>query len=137
MQRDRNSINKTFALTEKSTVVNGVGDMPNQHDVLTGSDSTGRAIAGDMDTTCTNYTSNGDGKGSVMLGHSDRTGGGNSSWNSAHGSRGCSQPIWWLRWCGAAVLASRRTRDPERSTLNFQLHFQIDSLRGDGMGVGS
>ena len=92
VQRDRNSINKTFALTEKSTVVNGVGDMPNQHDILTGSDSTGRAVAGDMDTTCTNYTSNGDGKGSVMLGHSDRTGGGNSSWNSAHGSRGCSQP---------------------------------------------
>ena len=70
VQRDRNSINKTFALTEKSTVVNGVGDMPNQHDILTGSDSTGRAVAGDMDTTCTNYTSNGDGKGSVMLGHS-------------------------------------------------------------------
>src|SRR6202008_4325671 len=63
-----------------------------QHDILTGSDSTGRAVAGDMDTTCSNYTSNGDGKGSVMLGHHDRTGGGNSSWNSAHGSRGCSQP---------------------------------------------
>jgi hypothetical protein len=92
VQRDRNSINKTFALTEKGGVVNGVGDMPNQHDILTGSDSTGRAIAGDMDTTCSNYSSNGDGKGSVMLGHSDRTGGGNSSWNSAHGSRGCSQP---------------------------------------------
>src|SRR6187401_274387 len=92
VQRDRNSINKTFALTEKGTVVNGVGDMPNQHDILTGSDSTGRAIAGDMDTTCKGYSSNGDGKGSVMLGHSDRTGGGNSSWNSAHGSRGCSQP---------------------------------------------
>ena len=92
VQRDRNSINKTFALTEKGGVVNGVGDMPNQHDILTGSDSTGRAIAGDMDTTCSNYTSNADGKGSVMLGHSDRTGGGNSSWNSAHGSRGCSQP---------------------------------------------
>ena len=92
VQRDRNSINKTFALNEKSAVVNGVGDMPNQHDILTGSDSTGRAIAGDMDTTCSNYSSNGDGKGSVMLGHHDRTGGGNSSWNAAHGSRGCSQP---------------------------------------------
>ena len=73
-------------------MVNGVGDMPNQHDILTGSDSTGRAIAGDMDTTCNNYTSNADGQGSVMLGHHDRTGGGNSSWNSTHGSRGCSQP---------------------------------------------
>jgi hypothetical protein len=90
VQRDRNSINKTFALTEKSSVVNGVGDMPNQHDILTGSDSTGRSIAGTMDTTCSNYTSNAE-TGSVMLGHHDRTGGGNSSWNSAHPSRGCSQ----------------------------------------------
>ena len=92
VQRDRNQINKTNALTEKGTGINGVGDMPNQHDILTGSDSLGRAIAGDMDTTCSNYTSNADGRGSVMLGHHDRTGGGNSSWNSAHGSRGCSQP---------------------------------------------
>jgi hypothetical protein len=84
-------MNKTNSLTEKSTPINGVGDTPNQHDILTGSDSLGRAIAGDMDTTCSNYTSNADGRGSVMLGHSDRTGGGNSSWNSAHGSRGCSQ----------------------------------------------
>jgi len=44
-----------------------------------------------MDTTCRNYTSNAD-TGSVMLGHFDRTGGGNTSWNSAHASRGCSQP---------------------------------------------
>ena len=91
VQRDRNSINKNFALNEKSAPVNGVGDMPNQHDILTGSDSHGRAVAGDMDTTCSNYTSNADGKGSVMLGHHDRIGGGNSSWNAAHGSRGCSQ----------------------------------------------
>ena len=61
VQRDRNSINKTYALNEKSAVVNGVGDMPNQHDILTGSDSHGRAVAGDMDTTCKNYTSNADG----------------------------------------------------------------------------
>src|SRR4029450_1003731 len=51
VQRDRNSINKTFALTEKGGVVNGVGDMPNQHDILTGSDSTSRAIDGELDTT--------------------------------------------------------------------------------------
>jgi len=92
VQRDRNQINKTNALTEKGTGINGVGDMPNQHDILTGSDSTGRSIAGTMDTTCGNYTLNTSGSGSVMLGHHDRTGGGNSSWNSAHGSRGCSQP---------------------------------------------
>ena len=74
VQRDRNSINKNFALDEKGGTVNGVGDKPNQHDILTGSDSTGRAVAGDMDTTCGNYASNGDGKGSVMLGHHDRIG---------------------------------------------------------------
>jgi hypothetical protein len=44
-----------------------------------------------MDTTCANYTLNTDGRGSVMVGHHDRTGGGNTSWNAAHGSRGCSQ----------------------------------------------
>jgi len=91
VQRDRNSINKTTALNEKSAQVNGVGDMPNQHDILTGSDSHGRAVAGDTDTTCSNYTSNADGRGSVMLGHHDRIGGGNTSWNSTHASRGCSQ----------------------------------------------
>jgi hypothetical protein len=90
VQRDRNQINKTTALTEKGTQVNGVGDMPNTHDMLTGSDSTGRAIAGTMDTTCGNWTSTA-ATGSAMLGHHDRTGGGNTSWNSAHASRGCSQ----------------------------------------------
>jgi len=100
VERDRNSINKTFALTEKGTVVNGVGDTPNQHDILTGSDSEGRARAGTEDNTCSNYTSNQDppqgtprGQGpGVWLGHVDRTGGGNSSWNATHKSAGCSQP---------------------------------------------
>jgi hypothetical protein len=91
VERDRNAINKLNALNEKGGTVNGVGDMPNQHDILTGSDSHGRAVAGDMDTTCSNYTANTDGQGSVMLGHHDRLGGRNTSWNSAHGSRGCSQ----------------------------------------------
>jgi hypothetical protein len=91
VQRDRNAINKQQALTEKGQPVNGAGDTPNQHDILTGSDSHGRAIAGEMDTTCANYTLNTDGRGSVMVGHHDRTGGGNTSWNAAHGSRGCSQ----------------------------------------------
>jgi hypothetical protein len=93
VQRDRNQVNKSNALNEKGAIVNGRGDMPNQHDILTGSDSLGRAIAGDADTTCKGYTSNAEGAGnSVMLGHHDRDGGGNTSWNSAHGSRGCSQP---------------------------------------------
>jgi len=91
VERDRNQINKQTALNEKGGTVNGVGDTPNQHDILTGSDSHGRVIAGTNDTTCGNYTSNAD-TGSVMLGHFDRTGGGNTSWNSAHASRGCSQP---------------------------------------------
>jgi hypothetical protein len=91
VQRDRNAINKQQALNEKGQPVNGFGDTPNQHDILTGSDSHGRAIAGEMDTTCGNYTRNTDGSGSVIVGHHDRTGGPNTSWNSAHGSRGCSQ----------------------------------------------
>jgi hypothetical protein len=91
VERDRNQINKQNALNEKGGPVNGVGDTPNQHDIITGSDSHGRAVAGTNDTTCNNYTSNAE-TGSVMLGHFDRMGGGNSSWNSAHGSRGCSQP---------------------------------------------
>jgi hypothetical protein len=92
VERDRNSINKTFALTEKGTVVNGVGDMPNQHDILTGSQPDGRAYTDGMDHTCSNWTSNADGMGSAQLGHADKQGGGNGSWNSTHASRGCSQP---------------------------------------------
>lgn len=88
--RDRNQMNKVNALTEKGTAVNGVGDTPNTHDIITGSDSFGRAVGGTFDTTCSNYTGN-SATGSTMLGHSDRTGGGNTSWNSAHPSRGCGQ----------------------------------------------
>ena len=88
--RDRNQVNKTNALTEKGQPVNGVGDTPNMHDILTGSDSFGRAVAGTFDTNCNNWTSNA-ATGSAMVGHHDRTGGGNSSWNSAHPSRGCGQ----------------------------------------------
>ncbi len=91
IMRDRAQLNKTNSLNEKGLPVNGVGDTPNQHDIITGSDSFGRAVGGTFDTSCANYTSNAT-TGSTMLGHSDRTGGGNSSWNSAHASRGCSQP---------------------------------------------
>jgi len=90
VQRDRNSINKEFALNEKGLPVNGRGDTPNQHDILTGSDSHGRVLLGTAaNTTCNNWTSNA--TGSAMLGHHDRSGGGNSSWNAAHMSRSCSQ----------------------------------------------
>jgi hypothetical protein len=88
--RDRNQINKTNALTEKGQPVNGVGDTPNVHDILTGSDSFGRALPGTADTHCNNWRSNA-ATGSAQVGHHDRTGGGNSSWNSAHASRGCGQ----------------------------------------------
>ena len=87
-----NALGKQVSLTEKKTVSNGVGDMPNTHDILTGSRADGTAFTDAMDHTCMNYTSNADGMGQVQLGHSDKQGGNNSSWNSAHGSRGCSQP---------------------------------------------
>lgn len=90
VHRDRNSINKEFALNEKGEQVKGRGDQPNQHDILTGSDSHGRAVLGSAaNTTCSNWTSNA--TGSALVGHHDRSGGGNSSWNAAHASRGCSQ----------------------------------------------
>ena len=87
-----NALGKQISVTDKNTVVNGVGDTPNQHDILTGSQPDGRAYTDGMDHTCSNYTSNADGRGSVQLGHSDKQGGNNGSWNSSHPSRGCSQP---------------------------------------------
>jgi len=90
VHRDRNSINKEFAFNEKGLPVNGRGDTPNQHDILTGSDSHGRTLLGNaMATTCNNWTGNA--AGNAMVGHHDRSGGGNSSWNAAHFSRSCSQ----------------------------------------------
>ncbi|MEO5568512.1 MAG: lectin [Gemmatimonadaceae bacterium] len=91
IMRDRNSVNKEFALNEKGLPVNGRGDTPNQHDILTGSDSFGRALAGTADWNCANWTSSA-ATGAAMVGHHDRSGGGNSSWNAAHLSRGCGQP---------------------------------------------
>lgn len=87
-----NNLARGTALNEKGVRVNGQGDTPNQHDILTGSTTAGRAFTDGADHTCSNYTSNADGMGQVQLGHSDRSGGGNTSWNSAHGSRGCSAP---------------------------------------------
>ena len=90
VQRDRNNIRKPTAVDENGDLVNGVGDQPNQHDILTGSDSHGRALLGAANTTtCNNWTSNGEGR--AMVGHHDRLGGGNSSWNAVHLSRSCSQ----------------------------------------------
>ena len=86
-----NNLKKETALTEKGEVVNGRGDTPNQHDILTGSKPDGTAFAGETDTTCKNWTSSAE--GSAQVGHHDRQGGGPNptSWNSSHASKGCSQ----------------------------------------------
>jgi hypothetical protein len=88
-----NNLNKQTALTEKGEVVNGRGDTPNRHDILTGSRPDGTAFPGADDTTCGNYTKSGP-DGSVFLGHHDRMGIGTDdaakSWNSSHASKGCN-----------------------------------------------
>ena len=91
LHSDTNKLSKEKSLEEKGNVVNGRGDSPNRHDILTGSQADGTVSTSSDDTTCRNWTSNGE--GSALLGHHDRTGGGSSptSWNSAHASRGCSQ----------------------------------------------
>ena len=88
------NLNKQTALTEKGATVNGRGDTPNMHDMLTGSTPDGRALPADKgDTTCGNWTKSGE--GSAIVGHHDRTGLNESaeakSWNSSHPSKGCSQ----------------------------------------------
>jgi hypothetical protein len=90
LARMGNRITKTSALSEKGEMLNGVGDTPNEHDILTGSQPDGRAYTDAADHTCGNWTSSG--MGTAQLGHFDRMGGGNASWNSVHPSQGCSQP---------------------------------------------
>jgi hypothetical protein len=88
-----NHLSKENDLTEKGTVVNGRGDTPNMHDILTGSQPDGTAFTDAEDHTCKNWTSGSE--GAAMLGHSDRIGlrddDASRSWNSSHPSRGCSQ----------------------------------------------
>ena len=87
------NINKQTALTEKGDTVSGRGDQVNMHDILTGSDPQGHFSTAGGDTTCGNWTKSGD--GSAIVGHHDRQGLKDTwhmkSWNSSHGSRGCSQ----------------------------------------------
>ena len=87
-----NNLNKQTAVTETGLAVNGRGDTPNLHDILTGSGPDGRAIASTTDTTCGDWTRSGE--GSAMVGHHDRIGlrddEPSRSWNSSHLSRGCS-----------------------------------------------
>ena len=87
--RRGNNLTKVTAITEKGDTINGVGDTPNRHDMLTGSQLDGTAFTDGADHTCQNWTSGA--AGTAQLGHHDRTGGGNISWNSTHPSRGCSQ----------------------------------------------
>ena len=101
-----NNLTKQTALTETGAVVNGRGDTPNTHDILTGSNADGTAAAGPEDNTCGNWTKSG-AEGAVMMGHSDRTGLDTTppslSWNSSHLSRGgCSQDA--LKSTGGAGL---------------------------------
>jgi hypothetical protein len=85
-----NNMTKQTALSEKGEVVNGRGDTPNRHDVLTGSQADGTAFAAGDDRTCKNWTSST--QGAAMVGHSDRQGlrddDASKSWNSSHPSRG-------------------------------------------------
>ena len=93
----QNNIDKQTALTEKGEPVNGRGDTPNMHDILTGSQPNGTAFPAGEDRTCGNWTKSGE--GAAMVGHHDRQGlrddDESKSWNSSHPSRGpdggCSQ----------------------------------------------
>jgi hypothetical protein len=93
LHSDHANLTKQTILTEKGEPVKGRGDTPNEHDILTGSDPQGRFSTAGGDTTCGNWTKSGE--GSAIVGHSDRQGLKDTwhmkSWNSSHGSRGCSQ----------------------------------------------
>ena len=93
LHSDSVNITKQTALNEKGEVISGRGDPVNAHDILTGSDPQGNYSTAGGDTTCGNWTKSGE--GSAIVGHHDRAGLKDTrhmnSWNSSHGSRGCSQ----------------------------------------------
>ncbi|HYR36315.1 MAG TPA: hypothetical protein VEQ87_18630 [Burkholderiales bacterium] len=93
LHSDNANINKQTALSEKGEPIKGRGEQPNEHDILTGSDPSGRFSTAGGDTTCGNWAKSGE--GSAIVGHHDRQGLKDTwhmkSWNSSHGSRGCSQ----------------------------------------------
>lgn len=104
LHSDANAMTKATNVNERGQMVNGRGDTPNEHDMLTGSQADGTAFATAEDRTCRNWTSGGE--GSAMVGHHDRIGLDESaaakSWNASHPSRGCSTPA--LRQSGGAGL---------------------------------
>jgi hypothetical protein len=91
LHSDNNKLGKDNSLTEKGAVVNGRGDNPNTHDILTGSNADG-TLSSKADNTCGNWSKNT--AGTARVGHHDKQGGGDApnSWNSAHDTKGCSQP---------------------------------------------
>jgi hypothetical protein len=91
LHSESNNLTKETVLNEKGEVVNGRGDDPNRHDILTGSNLDGTLFSGEGEPTCGNWTKSGE--GSARVGHHDRQGGGDNptSWNSAHSTSGCSQ----------------------------------------------
>ena len=111
-----NNLNKQTALNEKGEPINGRGDTPNIHDILTGSQPDGTAFAGGDDRTCGNWTKSG--AGAAMVGHHDRMGLNEEppakSWNSSHPSRGpgggCAQDDLEAPAATACSIASRQTR---------------------------
>jgi len=104
LHSDSSNITKQTAMTEKGEMVSGRGDPVNMHDILTGSDPQGLFSTAGGDTTCGNWTKSGE--GSAIVGHHDRAGLKDTrhmnSWNSSHGSRGCSQDA--LKSSGGAGL---------------------------------
>ena len=104
LHSDAVNINKQTALSEKGEPISGRGDSVNMHDILTGSDPQGMYSTAGGDTTCGNWTKSTE--GSAIVGHHDRVGFAPSrhmnSWNSSHGSRGCSQDA--LKSSGGAGL---------------------------------
>lgn len=89
-------LHQLHAVSEKGTIlqgrVGGSATNPVVHDILTGSMPDGRAYTDGTDHTCSNWTSGAEGTGGAQVGHFDRVGADNNSWNSTHGTRGCSQP---------------------------------------------
>lgn len=86
------NLTRNTAFNEKNELVNTSGTPPNQHDILTGSQPDGTAYPAGEDKTCKNWSSSAESGVAAQVGHFDRSGGGNASWNSTHASRGCSQP---------------------------------------------
>lgn len=85
LHSENNNLTKETSVSETGDVINGRGDTPNRHDILTGSNLEGMLEG----NACEDWTTSGE--GSAMVGHHDRTGGGDhpTAWNSAHPSRGC------------------------------------------------